>query len=190
MHRLGFVLTFASFHRCRCFSNGGLEVYLPQLVRCLFPYYFGFSFMSPASENSANISLSYSCCFLYHCQWHGQVLIRFSMTPLLCPQQLLAGACCLSKTAKLGIPRQLQGFTWFHLFLLSTLKYIAYGLHVFVEYSVFQGSAMPVPGLSPSPCKPTPSALNGYCLRHPVHQNELLTESRLPSLLLWGNMCS
>lgn len=160
------------------FSNAGLEVYLLRLVRCLFPYYFGFSFISPASDNSPNISLSYACCFLGHCQWHGHVLIRFSMTLLLCPQQPLAGACCLSKVAKLGILRQLQGFTCFHLFHLSMLKYIAYVWHAFVEYSVFRGSATPVPRLLSSPGKPIPSEANGNCS---VHQNELLVESRLPS---------
>lgn len=160
MHCLGFVLVFAIFYRCRSFSNAGLEVYLPWLVRCPFPYYFKFSFMSPTSENSPNISSSYSCCFLGQHQWHGHVLIKFSMT-----QQPLAGACCLSKLAKLGKSRKLQGFTQFHLFHLSTLKYIASGLHVFVEYGAFQGSATPVLGLPSSPGNATPSTLNGNCLR-------------------------
>lgn len=183
MRCLGFVLAFAIFHRCRCFSNAGLEDNLPQLVRCPFPYYFGFFFMSPASENSSNISLSYSCFFL------GVPNVIPKMIPM-CSQQPLDGARCLSKLAKLGISRRLHGFTWFPLFLFSTLKDIAYVLRGFMEYSAFQGSATPGLRLPNSPGKPTPSALNGNCPRTPVHQNELFIESRLPSLLLWGDICS
>lgn len=95
------------------FSNAGLEVYLLRLVRCLFPYYFGFSFISPASDNSPNISLSYACCFLGHCQWHGHVLIRFSMTLFVVSPTAPGWSLLPLQSCKVGNPEAVTRFYMF-----------------------------------------------------------------------------